>query len=168
MFKAQVLIFALCIVCSHLSAGPRYCVKRVYTSQIGVQEVGGNNRGPEVRSYQRVTGFDEPVPWCASFVSWTFYLCGVETVKSAWSPSWFPGDKVIDPKIINPEAGDVFGIYFRNKGRIAHVGFIDEGPPGEYFITVEGNTNSALSRDGDGVYRKRRKKSSARKISRWL
>jgi hypothetical protein len=167
MHKIKVLILALSLLSGHLFAGPGYCVKKVYTSQIGVREQG-NNRGPEVQSYQRVTGFDQPVPWCASFVAWVFKLCQVNTVQSAWSPAWFASNKVIDPDLTKPQPGDVFGIYFNSKGRIAHIGFVDEWPEGRYFITVEGNTNDAGSREGDGVYRKRRLKRQAHKISRWI
>ncbi|RXF67710.1 hypothetical protein [Arcticibacter tournemirensis] len=66
----------------------------------------------------------------------------------------------------NPSSGDVFGIYFPEKGRIAHVGFVDEWGD-KYAITVEGNTNEAGSREGDGVYRKRRLISSIYKVARY-
>ena len=39
--------------------------------------------------------------------------------------------------------------------RIAHQGLI-ESVQKDCIITVEGNTNDMLSREGDGVYRKRR------------
>ena len=54
-----------------------------------------------------------------------------------------------------PTAGDVFGIFFAEKKRIAHCGFIDVWDS-KWVITVEGNTNEKGSREGDGVYRKRR------------
>ena len=58
----------------------------------------------------------------------------------------------------------VFGLYFPEKGRIAHVGFVD-ALAGKYIITVEGNTNEAGSREGDGVYCKRRLLSSVYQIA---
>lgn len=64
----------------------------------------------------------------------------------------------------NPIPGDIFGIYFPEKGRIAHVGFVDQWD-GKWLITVEGNTNESGSREGDGVYRKRRLVSSISKVS---
>lgn len=54
-----------------------------------------------------------------------------------------------------PSPGDVFGLYFPEKKRIAHVGFVDQWD-GTWMISVEGNTNNSGSREGDGVYRKRR------------
>lgn len=140
------------------------CVSETYTGEIGVREELGHNDGLAIRAYLRVTGFDYPVPWCAAFVSWVLTECGVNNVASAWSPSWFPREKLVT----NPRKGDVFGLYYARKGRVAHVGFIDEWPDGDYCITVEGNTNMAGSREGDGVYRKRRLKRQVNKVSRWV
>lgn len=92
---------------------------------------------------------------------------------SGYSPAWFPAYKTVYTRgsrgNATPGTADVFGIWFANKKRIAHVGFIDEWqPPNAYCITVEGNTNEAGSREGDGVYRKRRLKTQIYKVSRWL
>ncbi len=64
-------------------------------------------------------------------------------------------------------SGDVFGIYFANLKRIAHVGFVDEWGD-KQIITVEGNTNEAGSGEGDGVYRKRRPISSIYQVANWI
>src|SRR5690606_41217094 len=66
-----------------------------------------------------------------------------------------------------PKKGDVFGIYFTSVERIAHAGFVDEWGD-KYVVTVEGNTNEAGSREGDGVYRKRRLISSIYRVASWL
>ena len=66
-----------------------------------------------------------------------------------------------------PSTGDIFGLYFPEKGRIAHVGFIDEWKD-PWVITVEGNTNVLGSREGDGVYRKRRLVASIYKVARYI
>ena len=66
-----------------------------------------------------------------------------------------------------PTTGDVFGLYFPEKGRIAHVGFIDEWKD-PWVITVEGNTNVLGGREGDGVYRKRRLVRSIYKVARYV
>ncbi len=65
-----------------------------------------------------------------------------------------------------PLTGDVFGIYFQEKKRIAHVGFVDQWD-GTWVVTVEGNTNMSGSREGDGVYRKRRLVGSIYKVARY-
>lgn len=154
-------------------------VARVYTSQIGVRELTGRNDGVQVEAYLAVTGFKKGNAWCAAFVAWTLEQTAsdlnvlIKHPKSAWSPSWFPTLKTIYIKgaLKNqlPGKADVFGIYYTKVSRIGHVGFIDKWPANEDFtITVEGNTNSAGSREGDGVYRKRRLKQNIYKVSRWV
>lgn len=99
--------------------------------------------------------------WCAAFVSWVYTENGIINPKSGWSPAWFSSQNIIwksrDGQKNNnfPLTGDVFGIYFTEKRRIAHIGFIHRFDE-HITITVEGNTNAAGSRDGDGVYIKRR------------
>ena len=116
-----------------------------------------------------VTGFTEGNPWCAAFVAYCFTVNDIKTPKSAWSPAWFPKANTIDHNRINPLQADVFGVYYNNLGRIGHVGFVDRWPRDtDYFLTVEGNTNVSGSREGDGVYAKRRTKRSAAKISRYI
>ncbi len=70
-------------------------------------------------------------------------------------------------KLVTPGTGDVFGLYFPEKGRIAHVGFVDkwEDP---WVVTVEGNTNVLGSGEGDGVYRKRRLTRSIYRVARYV
>ncbi|MES2875810.1 MAG: hypothetical protein V4708_18950 [Bacteroidota bacterium] len=70
-------------------------------------------------------------------------------------------------KLPTPNTGDVFGLYFPEKGRIAHVGFIDEWKD-PWVVTVEGNTNVLGSREGDGVYRKRRLVRTVSKVARYV
>ena len=66
-----------------------------------------------------------------------------------------------------PTTADIFGLYFKEKGRIAHVGFVDQWN-GTWMISVEGNTNVAGSREGDGVYRKRRLVKSVHQVARYI
>lgn len=160
------LATSLCFASSQSSVG---CIKSVYTSQIGVREATGKNDGKQVESYLKSVKSVKGNPWCAAFVAWCFDQCGVKTVRSAWSPSWFPSNRVIWKQGVGtvPHAGNVFGIWFNNRNRIAHVGFIDEWH-GKYAITVEGNTNDAGSREGDGVYRKRRLTRQIYAVSNWF
>lgn len=147
-------------------------VRQTYHSQIGVKEEG-HNRGEEVVDYLNSTGLDGGYAWCAAFVNWCLEQHAIQTPdKAAWSPSWFPDAKTAfqrgDTEFYYPKAGDVFGIYFSSKERIAHVGFIDEWQSGKFTVTVEGNTNKAGSREGDGVYKKRRLKRQIYKVANWI
>lgn len=141
------------------------CLREVYSSQIGVREEGWNS-GEKVEAYLKSVNLKKGNPWCAAFVVWSHLQCGYHIVLSGYSPSLFPKNKVVT----SAQPGDVFGIYFKNKGRIAHVGFIDEVRLNS-FVTVEGNTGSdnygERSREGDGVYRKVRMKKQIYKLSRW-
>ncbi len=176
MDKARFYIRAFCL--AFALAGPVRAgaavgdsLRATYMAEIGVREKTGHNDGARVEAYLRAVGLGKGYPWCAAFVAWTFKQCGVRTVNSAWGPSWFPERRVVyrrgQGKGYIPRAGDVFGIYFSSKRRIAHVGFID-GIKGNYFVTVEGNTNRKGSREGDGVYRKLRPRGTIYRVSRWI
>jgi len=71
------------------------------------------------------------------------------------------------PQNVLPNTGDIFGLYFPEKGRIAHVGFVDDWKE-PWVTTVEGNTNVLGSREGDGVYRKRRLVRSVFKVAKYV
>lgn len=149
-------------------------VKKIYDSQIGVREKTGTNDGIEVEKYLKHVGLGKGYAWCAAFVSWGYSEANVVNPKSAWSPAMLPASKVIyqsnhKDKKATPGVGDTFGIWFNNLKRVAHVGFVDEWPTsGSYAFTVEGNTNDAGSREGDGVYRKRRLKSQIYQVADFI
>jgi hypothetical protein len=146
-----------------LNAQDPECVCKTYNSQIGVREATGHNDGTDVEKYLASVKLGPGYAWCAAFVNWTLKECGYKTPNSGWSPHWFPTARLVT----EPKPGDVFGIYFPDKKRIAHVGFIDDWSS-RSVKTVEGNTNGAGSREGNGVYRKVRLKSQIYKVSRWI
>jgi len=169
-------IIGVCFVLGSFSVNSQSCIKQTYDTQIGIRELTGKNDGKDVEKYLASCGLSKGNAWCAAFVNWTLKQCGFKTVKNpAWSPSWFVANVIwersqnseVRSQNNSPSAGDVFGIWFENKQRIAHVGFIDEWNEGSFCITVEGNTNEAGSREGDGVYRKRRLKKQIYKVSRY-
>ncbi len=143
----------------------------VYTAQLHVRERGTNNHGTAVARYLAYTGLPEGHPWCAAFVCWVYGQAGIPNPRSAWSPALFPASKIIwqqgKQNKLQPRQADVFGIWFADKRRIAHAGFVDRWGD-KWVITVEGNTNAAGSRDGDGVYRKRRPVKSMYRVARWI
>jgi len=150
----------------------RACVLSSALSQVGVREATGNNDGYEIRAYLHYTGLKEGNPYCAAFCCWCFAQSCIDNPRSAWSPSMFPKDKVIyDRSTDNDTAefkeADVFGIYFNNLNRIAHVGLIESENEG-VVRTVEANTDGSGGRDGDGVYKRKRFKRQIYKVSRWI
>jgi len=157
----------------NLNMNERACLKYYYDSQLGVRELTGNNDGFMVEKYLKSAGLGKGYAWCASFVNWVYFQCG-DTLKlssPAWVPSYFPRSRLIYVRggfqTRQPVFGDLIGIYFQSKGRLAHIGFYD-GENSEYYFTVEGNTNEEGSREGDGVYRKRRIKRQVHSISSWV
>jgi len=148
-------------------------VQKIYTAEIGVRELTGRNDGKRVEEYLASCSLKRGQPWCAAFVCWTFKKAGVKAVVSGYSPNWFTPKYVIysrgGKKNLTPQTADVGGLYFANKGRIAHTFFVDGWKEGSSnAITVEGNTNSQGAREGEGCYRKRRLKTQLYKISRYL
>jgi hypothetical protein len=137
----------------------------VYTAEIGVAELTGKNDGVRVEEYLATCGLRKGYAWCGAFANWCFLQVGIKG-GGAYSPNWFPADKTIYTRNGNnnltPAKCDVLGLYDKEKGRIAHVGFIDEWTEnGDYCITVEGNVS-------DKVDRKRRLKNQIYKVSRWI
>ena len=151
----------------------RQKVRYLYLSQVGVKEKGTNS-GKMVTKYLRSVGLGSGYAWCAAFIGYVYQEADISYSGTAWSPSWFPEKRVVYKRNIGKDSliaahGDVFGIYFRSKQRIAHVGFVDvNSPESKYIITVEGNTNDTGSREGDGVYRKYRLKSQIYAIAVWI
>jgi hypothetical protein len=131
----------------------------------GVRERGGNNRGPEVEMFQKSIGLVPGDPWCAAFVC----FCIQQAAKHLGvRPRFQYGGSVYklwtrnpDLQIFTPDPYSVFCIDhgLSKKGtRIGHTGF-NIAPfqaNNDTLETVEGNTNAAGSRDGDGVYHKSR------------
>jgi len=173
---AKIIIITLCFLCSCGCIGvlgnDAERVARIYNGEIGVKEATGRNDGHRVEEYLATCGLPKGHAWCAAFVTWVFQQAEVKAIVSAWSPAWFPAKNTIyihgSKSNLTPQRADVFGIYFKKLGRIAHVGFVDEWEEGKFFITVEGNTNDAGSRTGGGVHRKRRLQSQAYMIARFL
>lgn len=156
--------FGWLIWCSFHSDTLRKSVKKIYDAEVGVREKTNHNDGARVETYLHYCGLDKGNPWCASFVCWVYGQASVNNPRSGYCPDVFNKKHDIylrgSASLHNrPKRGDVWGIYFRDKNRVAHVGFVDDWGV-KYVVTVEGNTNDAGSREGDGVYKKRRPLSS--------
>ena len=142
----------------------------------GVREVG-KNAGPDVEKYLHCLGMTKGSPWCAAFVSW----CVMQSRGLAKPPKWCSGSAVslfqmsgknavkvtpldadfkskVKPGMIWSRAQDPAAAAAARKGSWCqgHTGIVvavdDIG-----WHTIEGNTNAAGSREGDGVYRKTHK-----------
>lgn len=149
----------------------RQCLKELYDSQIGIRETGGSNRGVHVEKYLASVELGAGYAWCAAFVSWCYQNAEIQTPLSGWVPSYALKDKRIYHRdkfqLRTPQTGDVFMVWYSKLKRPAHIGFIDQW--GEKWVTtVEGNTNDDGSREGDGVYKKRRLKKQIWAVSDFI
>lgn len=140
--------------------------------QLYVRESWGPNRGPEVDNYLRTVNCPIENPWCAAFVGANLFWQDVKNPKSAWAPDYAAEKDIIWKEKIKikdtPKTGDVTTYYYSNIGRIGHAGFFEKIDKDGYFITIEGNTNGAGSREGDGVYRKKRETNKVYAVSRYI
>ncbi len=132
-------------------------------NELGIREATGKNDGKRVEQYLAVTGLKAGHPWCASFISWIFARAGYQEPRTAWSPALFPVRR--RKKEIKP--ANVLGIWFPDLKRIAHAGLVEK-QQGDWIISIEGNTNMAGSREGDGVYRKRRHSKTIYAYGDWI
>ncbi len=143
--------------------------------EVGTEEIDGTNCGPRVNAYKAATNLDptESWPWCAAFICWlvreALASTGVPqtatfkrpTTAGAWAfESWSRNqDNTTNTK--KPHDGDI------KPGDIvifsfSHIGIAISEPQLGHIETVEGNTDTAGSREGGGVYRKTRKLSQIR------
>ena len=128
----------------------------------GVRETS-ENRGPHINQWLAELGINFAAPWCMAFVQGCFRQAALEMgiddplkpdtagVLDLWNR--VPKGWRVGP--LNGRAGDIMILDFG--GGKGHTGIVTGYKNGMY-ITVEGNTNDAGSRDGDCVAEKYRKK----------
>ena len=142
---------------------------KIARKEIGVKEVPlGSNRGPRVEEYLKSVCLGPGYAWCVAFVYWCFEQSALSlncvnplprtgSCIDHWTKSH--GEKIITaeavqiPQFIQP--GTIFIILNRNTGH-GHTGIV-VGVNGGLIQTIEGNTNSFLSREGNGVIELQRK-----------
>lgn len=143
------------------------CIDHAFKRELGVREVGRNG-GKRVTEYLNYTGLGSGYAWCGSFACFNLGSCGVPNPMSAWSPTvayWNVVYKKGDKFPTKPN-GLIFGLYYKRLGRVGHVGYIEEIMTNN-IKTIEGNTSSGGSRDGDGVYRRMRPKWAIEVVSQY-
>lgn len=142
---------------------------------IGLKE-HGNNLGPGVEWFQRLGTIRAGQPWCAAFVNGIAEIASA--VKDRESPleaipyqgyvqSYFEYGSEQGWLVDQPQAGDLFLVWFESKGRYAHIGFV-QIVSGNQFKTVEGNSNSDGSREGREVAENWREIKDNLRFLRWV
>lgn len=129
--------------------------------EIGVREIGKTNRGRRVDEYQRADTLPGVgYPWCASYSGWTMLTTlGRELCDTVWLRSascdqilyWGRRKGIVSP---TPTLG-AFGLVMASRNDATHI-FQNEAILENAVQTIEGNTNAGGSREGIGVFRRRR------------
>ena len=175
---AHILFIGLFLFSGHNSFSQVYspqrtCLIKVYKSQIGVRELTGNNDGVDVEKYLKTVGLGKGYAWCAAFPKWCLLevkCLEAKAINGMAASTDRPGHYVFKNGVFIKTAlpGDVGCIYYKHLGRIGHAFFFNGLSGNGMMYTVEGNTNSQNSREGDGVYLRIRSVNSIYRISRWL
>lgn len=119
------------------------------------------NAGPEVTEYLRNAGINVAAPWCAAAVQfWSDTAAGLLAVKNplddvkleAYVQSYFQWADESHALVKESQAlpGDLV-LYSFGKKRWDHIGLLLDTPVDGSFRAIEGNTNAAGGREGDGV-----------------
>jgi len=134
-------------------------VLEVAAREIGVREVG-RNRGERVETYLACVGLEPGNPWCAAFVSWVYLMASRELALPC--PLHITGGalkllRFADPseRSEEPDVGAIFVI--DHGGGLGHVGIVEQVER-DHLVTIEGNSDGGGSREGDGVYRRVRRR----------
>lgn len=163
-----IFIILLIFLCGHISY-PQSPIIRYAESYLWVREITPN-RSPEIDSMNIAVGAPLGSSWCASYVSWVYNHFNIINPNSAWSPNFgLKNDCIWQYKQLNTvklKPGDCVTFYYSNLGRIGHVGIITNVYD-DYVITVEGNTNGAGSREGSGVFKKKRSLDNIYRVTRY-
>ena len=152
-------------------------IVRIAKAEVGVEEVNGTNCGPRVDEYKAATWLNPKKgwAWCAAFVCWVvkdaLESSGAKLktkgftrprTAGAWDmENWSLGqDATTWTK--KPHRGDILPgdiVVFT----FSHIGFATSAPSRSGFVqTIEGNTDTSGSREGGGVFTKKRHVSKIR------
>lgn len=151
------LLFILLIFVS-TTLYPQTELVKYAESYLFVREIKPN-RSAEIDSFNIAVGVPLGSSWCAAYNSWIFNHFNIINPSSAWSPYWsLKQDRIWKAKQLNTVKlipGDVVCFFYSNLGRVGHTGIITQVYD-DYVITIEGNSNGAGSREGSGVFKKKR------------
>jgi len=158
-------------------------VARAAESQLGVRESGGANKGKALQPFFDADNYDPNGPkpgddgyaWCAAFVCFCVYQAVKDyrvtfkrpVTPGAWDYERWCREQDNSVMLKKPHKGDIKrgDIVIFN---ISHIGIAVSDAANGSVMTVEGNTNQAGSREGDGVYKKIRSLSGIRSRIRFV
>lgn len=141
----------------------------VARSQEGVAEFPrGSNWGPSVQAYLKVAGIVRPAAWCMAYLMWCLLQAGADPRKlppkaslasTYWVYRWAVATNRLDKRA---ERGDMAIV---NRATGGHTWAVLQA--GEPHPSLEGNTNPGGSREGYGVFERKRFVADMKKYPRW-
>lgn len=103
------------------------------------------------------------VPWCGVFVSWCYYMAGLNLPKIGFSKPGFAGCQTAVAhwrkagKVVTiPKPGDIVFFDWNGDGRYDHTGIFEKHISDTHFSSIEGNTSITNDSNGGEVMRRRR------------
>lgn len=113
------------------------------------------------------------VSWCHWFASWAAVAAGIPATvipRTGYTPTGWNFFTSKDRDVTSPRAGDLFYVYgyvpSEGQSRVHHVGIVEKVLSGGRIQTIEGNTNTSGSSQGNGVYRLTRTVTSKLRFAR--
>lgn len=161
--------FLFILLCHHIGFSQTR-LTQIYLSQIGIREKTGHNDGPQVEAYLKSVGLGKGYAWCAAFVHWCLVQAKIPNRINGAAATAHNQSHILwmNRKLVaEPAPGDVFTLWYNRLNRIGHTGFYHQRVNTSVYESIEGNTNEAGSREGDGVYKKYRSFNATYSITRW-
>lgn len=129
-------------------------------SQIGYRE-GRSSSGSWNNDNAYGAYFDQNwVSWCNWFISWGAVAAGIPNTvipRTGYTPTSWNWYTSRDRDVSKAQAGDLFWVYgyvsSEGRNRVHHIGFVEKVLSEGRIQTIEGNTNTSGSSQGNGVYR---------------
>lgn len=133
---------------------------RIAKAEVGYREGRSNGRWNNKQKYSPAVPsleWSQHQAWCATFVSWCAMKAGISelfprTASTDTGARWFKQRKRWSEY---PAIGAQ--VFYGHNGDMNHTGIVYDYDD-TYVYTIEGNTNSSGSREGDGVYLKKRRR----------
>lgn len=152
---------------------------------VGLKEEGGDNRGQVVEFMLAQVKQPPGQPWCAAFVYHIGYSAHYDSRlgRSSWPlpatascQDLYDFANPLEAVMTEPMEGDVFLVWRPKLKRFAHTGFVvsvddvleEPGGPRYLCTTVEGNTNTDGSANGNAALRRARTFGASDRFIRWV